>query len=89
MRITPRTLFVFVTVGLVIGLGAGFVSWSLPGSSPGMLRFVLPGLMGAFIGGSLFEMLNIDVGVDNRLLLEIATATAGAIIVVVPAQFIV
>lgn len=88
MKIGPRALFVFITVGLVIGLVSGFAAFLVFGSHTSVLRCLVPGLIGAFVGGGLFEALDIDVGVKNRLLLEIVTAAVGAIIVVIPAQFI-
>lgn len=88
MNIETRTLFVFVVVGLIVGLIAGFLAARVLGTQTSVLRYLVPGLIGAFVGGGLFEALDIDVGVKNRLLLEIASATAGAIIVVIPAQFI-
>lgn len=88
MKIESRTLFVFIFVGVFVGIVAGLIAPHVFDTQTSTLRFLMAGLIGAFVGGSLFEALDIDVGVKNRLLLEIATAAAGAIIVVIPAQFI-
>lgn len=88
MNIETRALFVFVTVGLVIGVASGFVASTLLGSHVSVLRCLVPGLIGAFVGGGLFKVLDIDVGVKNVLFLEIVTAAVGALIVLIPAQFI-
>lgn len=88
MNIETRALFVFVIVGLVIGVLSGGVAATMLGSHTSVLRCLVPGLIGAFVGGGLFRVLDIDVGVKNRLFLEIVTASVGALIVLIPAQFI-
>jgi uncharacterized membrane protein YeaQ/YmgE (transglycosylase-associated protein family) len=73
---------------LVIGLVAGFIASLLLGGGGGVLRYLITGVIGAFVGGFLFEALNIDLGIRNRLVSQIVTATVGAIIVVVLARII-
>jgi uncharacterized membrane protein YeaQ/YmgE (transglycosylase-associated protein family) len=84
MNIETRTLVIF----LVIGLIAGFIASLLVGGGGGILRYLLTGVIGAFVGGFLFEALNIDLGIRNRLFSQIVTASVGAIIVVLLARFI-
>ena len=84
MNIETRTLVIF----LVIGLIAGFIASLLVGGGGGILRYLLTGVIGAFVGGFLFEALNIDLGIRNRLASQIVTASVGAIIVVLLARFI-
>jgi uncharacterized membrane protein YeaQ/YmgE (transglycosylase-associated protein family) len=84
MNIETRTLVIF----LVIGLIAGFIASLLVGGGGGILRYLLTGVIGAFVGGFLFEALNIDLGIRNRLVSQIVTASVGAIIVVLLARFI-
>jgi uncharacterized membrane protein YeaQ/YmgE (transglycosylase-associated protein family) len=84
MNIETRSIVVFVLVGLL----AGFLASVLVGGGGGILRYLLTGLIGAFVGGYLFEALNIDLGFRNRLVSEIATVTVGAVIVVLLARFI-
>jgi uncharacterized membrane protein YeaQ/YmgE (transglycosylase-associated protein family) len=84
MNIETRALVIF----LIIGLVAGFIASLLVGGGGGILRYLLTGVIGAFVGGFLFEALNIDLGIRNRLLSQIVTASAGAIIVVLLARFI-
>jgi uncharacterized membrane protein YeaQ/YmgE (transglycosylase-associated protein family) len=45
-------------------------------------------VIGAFVGGFLFEALHIDLGIRNKVISEIVTASVGAIIVVLLARFI-
>jgi uncharacterized membrane protein YeaQ/YmgE (transglycosylase-associated protein family) len=84
MNVETRTLVIF----LIIGLVAGFIASLLVGGGGGIFRYLLTGVIGAFVGGFLFEALNIDLGIRNRLLSQIVTASVGAIIVVLLARFI-
>ena len=84
MNIETRTLLIFVFIGLV----AGFIASLLVGGEGGILRYLVTGLIGAFVGGYLFDVLNIDLGIRNRLVSQIVTASIGAIIVVILARFI-
>jgi len=84
MNIETRTLLIFVFIGLV----AGFIASLLLGGGGGILRYLVTGLIGAFVGGYLFDVLNIDLGIRNRLVSQIVTASVGAIIVVILARFI-
>jgi uncharacterized membrane protein YeaQ/YmgE (transglycosylase-associated protein family) len=84
MNVETRSLVIF----LIIGLIAGFVASLLVGGGGGILRYLLTGVIGAFVGGFLFEAMNIDLGIRNRLVSQIVTASVGAIIVVLLARFI-
>jgi len=84
MNIETRALLIFVSIGLV----AGFIASLLLGGGGGILRYLVTGLIGAFVGGYLFDVLDIDLGIRNRLVSQITTASVGAIIVVILARFI-
>lgn len=84
MDIETRALFVFVFVGII----AGFIASLLLGGGGGLLRYLITGLIGAFVGGYLFDVLKIDLGIRSKLLSEIATASVGAVIVVLLARLI-
>ncbi len=84
MNIETRTLIVFAVIGIL----AGFLASILIGGGGGILRYLLTGIVGAFVGGYLFEALKIDLGIGNKFLSEVATATVGAVIVVVLARII-
>ena len=84
MDIETRALLVFVFVGIV----AGFIASLLLGGGGGLLRYLITGIIGAFVGGYLFDVLKIDLGIRSKLLSEIATASVGAVIVVLLARFI-
>ncbi|MGO4527326.1 GlsB/YeaQ/YmgE family stress response membrane protein [Microvirga sp. 2MCAF35] len=70
-----------------VGIVAGWLaSWLVGGS--GLIHYVVTGLAGSLIGGFLLERLGIDLGIRNQTASRIATATIGAMIVVLLARII-
>jgi len=84
MNIETRALLVFVVIGII----AGFLASVLIGGGGGILRYLITGIIGAFVGGYLFDALKIDLGIRNKVVSEIITATAGAVIVILLARLI-
>lgn len=84
MSSDTRALLIFAAIGII----AGFVASLVVGGGGGILRYLVTGLIGAFVGGYLFDALNINLGIRNRLVTQIVTASIGAIIVVILARFI-
>jgi uncharacterized membrane protein YeaQ/YmgE (transglycosylase-associated protein family) len=84
MNAETRAVLLFAFIGLV----AGFIAYLLLGGGGGVVRYLITGLVGAFVGGYLFDALNIDLGIRNKLVSQIATATVGAVIVVILARII-
>ncbi|WP_457090454.1 GlsB/YeaQ/YmgE family stress response membrane protein [Microvirga sp. P5_D2] len=78
-----RAIAAQVGVGVVAGWLA---SWLVGGS--GLLQYVITGLAGSLIGGFLLERLGIDLGIRNPLAHRIATATLGAMVIVLLARII-
>jgi uncharacterized membrane protein YeaQ/YmgE (transglycosylase-associated protein family) len=78
-----RAIAVQVGIGIVAGWLA---SWLVGGS--GLLQYVVTGLAGSLIGGFLLERFAIDLGIRNQTASRIATATIGAMIVVLLARII-
>ncbi|AYG59073.1 GlsB/YeaQ/YmgE family stress response membrane protein [Rhizobium jaguaris] len=74
-------------VFLLIGLVAGFLA-SLVVGGGGLISCLLSGVIGAFVGGFLFNSFGISLGIQNALVVEIIHATVGAIIVVLLARAI-
>jgi uncharacterized membrane protein YeaQ/YmgE (transglycosylase-associated protein family) len=77
-----RALLVFLGIGLVAGFLASFIV-----GGGGLVRYLITGVIGAFVGGYLFTALGIDVA-GNALVSQIITSTVGAIIVVLLARMI-
>lgn len=84
MNIETRALVVFAVIGIL----AGFLASILIGGGGGLVRYLITGIIGAFVGGYLFEALKIDLGIGNKFLSEVVTATVGAVIVVIIARII-
>lgn len=78
-----QALIVFLLVGLVAGWLASFV---VGGGS--LIKYLLSGVVGAFVGGFLLSALGIGLGISNPLVAQIVTATIGAIMVVLIARAI-
>lgn len=77
-----RSLLIFLAIGLVAGYLA---SYFVGGGS--LVRYLLTGVIGAFVGGYVFNALGINIG-GNPLISQIVTSTVGAIIVVVIARML-
>ncbi len=77
-----RSLLIFLAIGLVAGFLASFIV-----GGGGLVRYLITGVIGAFVGGYLFGALGINIG-GNALLSQIITSTVGAIVVVLLARLI-
>jgi len=78
-----RDLVVLALIGIVAGWLASVVV-----GGGGLLRYLVTGVIGSFVGGYVLGALGIDLGIRNAFLSRVLTATIGAIIVVVLARII-
>ena len=76
-----RAIAVQVGIGAVAGWLA---SWIVGGS--GLLQYVLTGLVGSFVGGTLLNRLGIELGIRRPLVSRIVTGAIGAVVVVLLAR---
>ncbi len=76
-----------LAVMLIVGVIAGFLASFVVGGG-GLIRYLITGIIGAFVGGFLFQASGISLGIGNPLINQIVTATIGAIIVVLLARLI-
>jgi uncharacterized membrane protein YeaQ/YmgE (transglycosylase-associated protein family) len=83
MSMGTQALVIFLLIGLV----AGFLASLIVGGG-GLIRCLLSGIIGAFVGGFLFNALGINLGIDSAIVVQIIHATVGAIIVVLIARAI-
>lgn len=83
MSVGTQELLIFLGIGLVAGWLAGLV---LGGG--GLLRNLIVGVIGAFVGGWLLSLANISLPIGNVLVSQIITATIGAIVVIAVARII-
>ncbi len=75
-------------IWLVIGLVAGWLASLIVGGGRGLLYYLVIGLLGAFVGGFLFNFFHIYIGIGNPIVHEIVTATIGAVVLVLVARAI-
>ncbi len=71
----------------VMGIVAGWLASIIVGGG-GLVRYLVTGIIGAFVGGYLLNALGVNLGIRNALLSQIVTATIGAIVVVLLARLI-
>ncbi len=83
MDANTRAWLVLAAIGLV----AGFLASILVGGD-GLIQYLLSGVIGAFVGSYLLNALGVNLGIKNELAAQIATATIGAIVVVLLARLI-
>ena len=84
MNVDLTALLIFLGIGLV----AGWIASLILGGG-GLLRNLIVGVIGAFVGGWLLSIANISLPVGNALLAQVLQATIGAIVVIVVARVIV
>jgi uncharacterized membrane protein YeaQ/YmgE (transglycosylase-associated protein family) len=78
-----------IIIWLVIGIIAGFIASQLVGGGDGgLLRYLITGIIGAFVGGVVFSTAGWKLNLGNEWLEQIVIAAIGAIIVVILAQII-
>ncbi|MBO6755813.1 MAG: GlsB/YeaQ/YmgE family stress response membrane protein [Roseibium sp.] len=74
-----------ILIWCVIGILAGWLASFFVGGG-GLIRYLLTGLLGAFVGGFLFKMAGININLGNSYVNEVVVAAAGAIVVVLIAR---
>jgi uncharacterized membrane protein YeaQ/YmgE (transglycosylase-associated protein family) len=84
MNTDVKALMVFLLIGLV----AGFLASIIVGGG-GLVRYLITGVLGAFVGGYLLSALGVNLGIKNPLASQIVTSTIGAIVIVLLARLIV
>ena len=83
MNVDAKALVVFLLIGLVAGWLASFVV-----GGGGLIRYLISGVIGAFVGGYLLSALGVNLGIRNALASQIVTSTIGAVVVVLLARLI-
>ena len=83
MKVDPQALVVMAIIGII----AGWLASLLVGGG-GLLRYLITGILGAIVGGFVFNAAGINLGIKNPLASQIVTAAIGAVIVCLLARFI-
>ncbi len=74
---------------LLVGLVAGWLAGKLLGAkSDGLVVDLLIGVVGAFIGGSVFDRLGVVIRGMPNMLVNLIAATVGAVILLILLRFI-
>jgi uncharacterized membrane protein YeaQ/YmgE (transglycosylase-associated protein family) len=85
MNMNTQSLIIWAVIGIV----AGWLASVVIGGGGGLLRYLITGLIGAFVGGFVFQAAGWKLNLGNEWLEQIVIAFIGAIIVVIIARVIV
>ncbi len=85
MNVDAQKLIIWAIIGIV----AGWLASVVVGGGGGLLRYLITGLIGAFVGGFVFQMAGWKLNLGNDWLEQIVIAAIGAIIVVILARIVV
>jgi uncharacterized membrane protein YeaQ/YmgE (transglycosylase-associated protein family) len=76
-----------ILIALCLGLVAGWIaSWVIPGQQ-NLIQYLIS-VIGSFVGSFVLNKAGIDLGIRNEYARDIATATIGAIIVMIIAKIL-
>ena len=74
-------------IAVVMGLVAGWLaSWVV--GSYGIVQYLISGVLGSFVGSFVLNKAGINLGIRNEYGRDIATATIGAVIVMIVARIL-
>lgn len=83
MTMNTQQLIIMAVVGIIAGWLASLVV-----GGGGILRYLITGLIGAFVGGFVFNAAGWKLNLGNEWLEQIVIAAIGAIIIVILARLI-
>ncbi|WP_306144077.1 GlsB/YeaQ/YmgE family stress response membrane protein [Roseibium sp. MMSF_3412] len=78
-----KSILIWVAIGII----AGWLASILVGGG-GLIRYLLTGIIGAFVGGFIFKFFGINIDLGNPYLNEILVAAIGAVVVVLIARIL-
>ena len=74
-------------IAIVLGLVAGWLaSWIVGGY--GVVQYLISGVLGSFVGSFVLNKAGVNLGIRNEYGRDIATATIGAVIVMIIARLL-
>ncbi|MBL8902202.1 MAG: GlsB/YeaQ/YmgE family stress response membrane protein [Hyphomicrobiales bacterium] len=76
-----------IVIALLLGLVAGWLASFVVGGH-GLFQYLISGVIGSFVGSYVLNKMGIDLGIKNEYGRDIATATIGAIIVMIIAKIL-
>lgn len=78
-----------IIIWAIIGIVAGWLASVVVGGGGGLLRYLITGLIGAFVGGFVFSAAGWRINLGNDWLEQVVIAFIGAVIVVILARIVV
>jgi uncharacterized membrane protein YeaQ/YmgE (transglycosylase-associated protein family) len=84
MKLNTQQIIIWVVIGIIAGWLANLVT----GGDGGLLRYLITGVIGAFVGGLIFSSAGWKLNLGNEWLEQIIVAAIGAIIIVILARII-
>lgn len=85
MNVNAQQLIIWAIIGIV----AGWLASVVVGGGGGVLRYLITGLIGAFVGGFVFNVAGWKLNLGNEWIDQVVIAAIGAIIVVILARLVV
>jgi uncharacterized membrane protein YeaQ/YmgE (transglycosylase-associated protein family) len=76
-----------IIIALVLGLVAGWLASFVVGGY-GIVQYLISGVIGSFVGSYVLNKAGLDLGIKNEYGRDIATATIGAILVMILARIL-
>ena len=83
LRMDTKNIIIALLLGLVAGWLASFVVGGY-----GLFQYLISGVIGSFVGSYVLNKMGINLGIKNEYGRDIATATIGAIIVMIIAKIL-
>lgn len=78
-----KSILALVVIGLLAGWLASFVV-----GGGGLIRYIVTGLIGSFVGGWLFNAAGLNLGLGNKFVEQVIVSAVGAIVVVLIARLL-
>jgi uncharacterized membrane protein YeaQ/YmgE (transglycosylase-associated protein family) len=85
MNLDAQKLIIWAIIGIV----AGWLASVVVGGGGGLVRYLITGLIGAIVGGFVFQAAGWKLNLGNDWLEQVIVAFIGAIIVVILARMVV
>jgi uncharacterized membrane protein YeaQ/YmgE (transglycosylase-associated protein family) len=76
-----------VVIALLMGLVAGWLASFIVGGG-GLVQYLVSGVLGSFVGSYVLNKTAINIGIKNEIARDVATATIGAVIVMIIANIL-
>jgi uncharacterized membrane protein YeaQ/YmgE (transglycosylase-associated protein family) len=74
-------------IALGIGLAAGWLASFVVGGG-GLVQYLVSGVLGSFVGSWALQKFGVNLGIHNEIARDTATATIGAVIVMIIARIL-